>query len=69
MRNIRIGRRVVVMAILALLWPTSAPTFRRHITSVVSDESKAVVAGANVRLINAGFTGLAVLGSAHEEKL
>jgi ABC-type Mn2+/Zn2+ transport system permease subunit len=70
MRNSRIGFRVVVvMATLVVVWLTSAQTFRGRITGIVTDESKAVVAGANVRLTNVGFACLAMLGSAHEEKL
>ena len=70
MSNSRIGFRVVaLMATLVVVWLMSAQTFRGCITGIVSDESKAVVAGANVRLTNVGFACLAMLGSAHEEKL
>jgi len=70
MRNSRIGFRVVVViAALVVVWLTSAQTFRGRITGIVTDESKAVVAGANVTLTNVGFACLPMLGSAHEEEL
>ena len=70
MRNSWIGFRVVVMiAALVVVWLTSAQTFRGRITGIVTDESKAVVAGANVTLTNVGFTCLTMLGSAHKEEL
>jgi hypothetical protein len=70
MTNSSIGFRVVVMsAALVVVWLTSAQTFRGRITGIVTDESKAVVAGANVTLTNVGFACLPMLGSAHEEEL
>ena len=69
MRN-RIGFRVVVMiAALVVVCLTSAQTFRGRITGIRTDESKAVVVGANVTLTNVGFAWRPMLGSAHEEKL
>ena len=70
MTNSRIGFRAVAMiAALVFVSLTSAQTFRGRITGIVTDESKAVVAGANVTLTNVGFACLALLGSAHEEEL
>ena len=51
MTNSRIGFRVVVMsAALVDVWLTSAQTFRGCITGMVTDESKAVVAGAKCHI-------------------
>ena len=69
MRN-RIAFRVVVMiAALVVVCLTSAQTFRGRINGILTDESKAVVAGANVTLTTVGFACLVMPGSAHEEVL
>jgi hypothetical protein len=69
MRDGRIGFRVVVMIAALVVWLTSAHTFRGRLTGIVTDEWKAVAAGANVTSTNVGFACLTVLGSAHEEEL
>jgi len=70
MTDSRIGFWVVVMiAALVVVWLTSAQTFRGCITGMLTDESKAVLAGATVTLNNVGLACLAMLGSAHEEDL
>ena len=70
MRNGWIGFRVVVMiAALVVVWLTSAQTFRGRITGILTDESKALIAGADVTWTNVGFACLPMLGSAHEEEL
>jgi len=70
MRNSWIGFRVVVtIAALAVVWLTSPQPFRGHITGILTDESKGVVASANLALTNVGFACRATQGSAHEEEL
>ena len=58
-----------MIAALVFVSLTSAQPFRGRITGIATDESTAVVAGANVTLANVGFACLAMLGSDHEEEL
>jgi hypothetical protein len=72
MRKQRIAMPFVLATLLALVQSIPAglaQTFQDRIAGLLADESKAVVAGANVTLTNVGFACLAMLGTTHKEKL
>jgi hypothetical protein len=68
----RITMPFVLATLLAVVLPISpglAQMFRDRIAGLLTDELKAVVAGANVTFTNVGFACLAMLGTTHKEKL
>ena len=68
----RIATQLAMATLPAVLFPiapTWAQTFRSRVTGTFTDESKPVIAGANVTFTNAGLDRPAMLGSVHEEEL
>ncbi len=68
----RIATPFVLATLLALvpsISPGLAQAIQDRIAGLLTDDLKAVVAGANVTLTNVGFACLAMLGTTHKEKL